>query len=127
MQLTPRNRLPYVHSPQGMQLLASRGRRHAQPQFPARAFEVGDEAVEDVLLGPLGRLYSYTVVAAGKAPAYGLAMVDFEPGVRAFGRLILGASRPVLGAQVQVVPLALPDGTDDYAFQMQDCDDGVAA
>ena len=38
-------------------------------------------------IGPFGRLYTCTVVHPGKgSEPYGLAMVDFEPGVRAKGR-----------------------------------------
>lgn len=119
MHLTPRTRGSIVHTSQGMQLLASRSRRSAQVQFPPQAYEMEGDGVEDVPLGPLGRLYSYTLVASGKTtPAYGLAMIDFDPGVRVFGRLILGVSRPVLGTQVRVVPHVLSDGVDDYAFQM---------
>ena len=44
-------------------------------------------------------------------------MVDFEPGVRAFGRLLYSAKPPAIGASLRVVPFALPDGTPDYAFQ----------
>ncbi|WP_382327514.1 hypothetical protein ACFJGX_00395 [Hydrogenophaga sp. UC242_50] len=44
-------------------------------------------------------------------------MVDFEPGVRAFGRLLFDAEPPAIGSRVRVVPFSLPDGTPDYAFQ----------
>lgn len=87
-----------------------------------------NDDIKDVLLGPLGQIYSYTIVSAGKDVApYALAMVDFEPGVRVFGPLILQQDRPAIGAQVRVVPHVLADGTPDYAFQMTGVDRGEAA
>jgi uncharacterized OB-fold protein len=130
MLLTPRVRPHFLQTAQGFQLLATRSRRNVQPQFPPQAFEMADDFVEDLPLGPMGRLYSYTVVAASKtAPSYGLAMVDFEPGVRVFGPLMLGpnAAAPELGVQVCLVPHVLSDGTGDYAFHMAAPKQGAAA
>jgi hypothetical protein len=45
-------------------------------------------------------------------------MVDFEPNVRAFGRLNLdGATAPKIGSTVRIVPFDMADGTADYAFE----------
>lgn len=88
------------------------------PQFPPIEFVHNDQAMEEIELGPTGALYSFTVVHPGKdKTAYGLAMVDFEPGVRAFGRLLFDTVPPAIGSHLRVVPFTLPDGTPDYAFQ----------
>ena len=107
----------FRQTPSGMVLVATRVA--GQPaQFPPIEYLHDDQPCEDIDLGPTGTLYSYTVVHAGKDKApYGLAMVDFEPGVRAFGRLLHEAQPPAIGAPVRVVPFALADGTADYAFQ----------
>lgn len=87
-------------------------------QFPPVEYLHGDDRSQDVEFGPSGRLYSYTVVHPGKDKApYALAMVDFEPGVRAFGRLIFDGQAPALDREVRVVPFALADGSPDYAFE----------
>jgi uncharacterized protein len=87
-------------------------------QFPPIEFVHDEQEIEEVELGPTGTLYSVTVVHPGKdKPPYGLAMVDFEPGVRAFGRLLFDAAPPAIESRLRVVPFALPDGTPDYAFQ----------
>lgn len=99
-----------------MVLVATRVAGQA-PQFPPIVFLHGDERAEEIELGPTGRLYSYTVVHPGKDKApYGLAMVDFEPDVRAFGRLLFDGQPPAVGGALRVVPFSLPDGTPDYAF-----------
>ena len=101
----------------GMVLVGTRIPGHP-PQFPPLEFLHGDQLAEDVEIGPAGSLYSYSIVHAGKDKApYGLAMVDFEPGVRAFGRLLFDKQPPPIGSRLRVVPFALPDGTPDYAFQ----------
>ena len=63
-------------------------------------------------------LYTYTIVHPGRnSGPYALAMVDFEPNVRAFGRLILdGGNTPKIGSAVRVVPFDMAGGTVDYAF-----------
>jgi uncharacterized OB-fold protein len=100
-----------------MKLVATQIAGHP-PQFPPIEFLHGDQRAEELELGPNGVLYSYSVVHPGKDKApYGLAMVDFEPGVRAFGRLLFDGRPPAIGAALRVVPYALPDGTADYAFQ----------
>lgn len=88
------------------------------PQFPPIEFVHNDQAMEEIELGPTGALYSFTVVHPGKDKTpYGLAMVDFAPGVRAFGRLLFDTVPPAIGSHLRVVPFTLPDGTPDYAFQ----------
>ncbi|QHE85712.1 Zn-ribbon domain-containing OB-fold protein [Hydrogenophaga sp. BPS33] len=122
MQLTQRE-APYMReTADGVVLMAARARRGADLQFPPPAFVHGpsDAAdLADVEIGPQGLLYTYSIVHPGRdKPPYGLAMVDFEPGVRVFGRLLVEpGSEPELGALVKVVPFALQDGTPDYAFE----------
>lgn len=101
----------------GMVLVATRVA--GQPaQFPPIEFVHDDQQVEEIELGPTGSLYSFTIVHPGKERSpYGLAMVDFESGVRVFGRLLLDARPPAIGSRLRVVSFALPDGTPDYAFQ----------
>jgi uncharacterized OB-fold protein len=102
-----------------MNLVATRTVSHPELQFPPLQYVNGDEAVDEVEIGSMGRLYTYTVVHPGKGTEpYMLAMVDFEPGVRAFGRLT-GALQPapVLDGMVRVVPFNLADGSPDYAFE----------
>lgn len=102
-----------------MKLVATRTASHPELQFPPLQYVNGDETVEEVDVGPLGRLYAYTVVHPGKeAEPYMLAMVDFEPGVRAFGRLTGSLQpAPVLDGMVRIVPYTLADGSPDYAFE----------
>lgn len=111
---------PYTRqTEEGMVLVATRTARHPQLQFPPLEFVHDDEPVEEVAIGPKGTLYTYTVVHPGKdKKPYALAMVDFEPNVRAFGRLILdGGNAPKIGGAVRVVPFDMADGTADYAFE----------
>jgi len=102
----------------GMLLIATRTARHPQLQFPPLEFVHDDEPVEEVVIGPQGTLYTYTIVHPGKnSEPYALAMVDFEPNVRAFGRLVLDDGKaPKIGSSVCVVPFEMADGTADYAF-----------
>jgi uncharacterized OB-fold protein len=64
-------------------------------------------------------LYTYSIVHVDRERGpYALAMVDFEPGVRAFGPMLYEEGKePSLGATMQVVHHNLPDGSSDYAFQ----------
>lgn len=103
----------------GLVLCATRTSADATPQFPPLAFVHGDVAVEEVPLGPLGVLYTYSVVHPGRdKPAYGLAMVDFEPGVRVFGPMRFEPGlEPALGATMKIVAHTLSDGQADYAFE----------
>ena len=119
MRLKRRTGSHFQSAADGLQLIATRGPCEAPLQFPPQSFVHGDQVIEEVPIGPLGVLYAYSVVHPGrdKAP-YGLAMVDFAPGVRAFGRLLLKDSTELLpGASVRVVPYDLPDGEADYAFE----------
>jgi len=117
LKIIKRTESPFRETPGGMVLVATRVAGQP-PQFPPIEFVHGDKKVEDIELGPTGSLYSFTIVHPGKEKQpYGLAMVDFEPGVRAFGRLLFGARPPAIGSQMRVVPFALSDGTPDYAFQ----------
>lgn len=99
-----------------MVLVGSRLNEKA-PQFPPSEYSIDGEHAADVLLGPKGRLYSYSVIHPGKDKApYALAMVDFV-NVRAFGRLVFEGAPPALDCEVRVVPFTLADGEADYAFQ----------
>jgi uncharacterized OB-fold protein len=119
MRLKQRTGSHFQSAADGLRLIATRGASDAPLQFPPQSFIHGDQAVEEVPIGPQGVLYTYSVVHPGRDKAtYGLAMVDFAPGVRAFGRLLLnGGTELRLGASVRVVPFELPDGEADYAFE----------
>ena len=109
---------PYIRETPGGMLLIATQIAGQPPQFPPIEFVHNEQQIEEVELGPTGSLYSFTIVHPGKEkPPYGLAMVDFESGVRAFGRLLFDAHPPAIGSRLRVVPFALPDGTPDYAFQ----------
>ena len=104
-----------VATPPGMVRIATRSSSQLTLRFPPAEFVHGDDEVEEVAIGPLGVLYTYTVVHPGKGvEPYALAMVDFEPGVRAFGRLCGPLQpAPAIDSTVRVVPFALADGTPD--------------
>ena len=111
---------PYTRqTEEGMVLVATRTARHPQLQFPPLEFVHGDEPVEEVAIGPKGTsLHLHRGAPRQGQKPYALAMVDFEPSVRAFGRLILdGGNAPKIGGTVRVVPFDLADGTADYAFE----------
>lgn len=117
MNISKRTGSHFRETPNGMVLVATQIK--GQPaQFPPTEFLHGDQLAEELELGPNGRLYSYSIIHASKdKPPYGLAMVDFEPSVRAFGRLLFDGQPPAIGCLLRVVPFTLPDGTPDYAFQ----------
>lgn len=117
LKISKRTEPHFRDTPAGMVLVATQ--ITGQPaQFPPVEFLQDDQRAEEIELGPNGRLYSYTIVHASKdKPPYGLAMVDFEPNVRAFGRLLFDKTPPEIGSLLRIVPFALPDGTPDYAFQ----------
>lgn len=119
MKLKRRANAHFRQTDAGMLLIATRTAQHPQLQFPPLEFVHDDAPVEEVAIGPQGTLYTYTVVHPGKdSKPYALAMVDFEPHVRAFGRLVLdGANAPKIGSAVRVVPFAMADGIADYAFE----------
>ena len=119
MRLRQRTESHLRQAPDGLLLLASRTTDSALPQFPPMAFVHGDAVLQEVPLGPVGVLYTYSIVHPGRdKPPYGLAMVDFEPGVRVFGALRFEpGAEPALGAAMRIVPQALPDGEADYAFE----------
>lgn len=103
----------------GLVLCAVRSSTNEALQFPPPAFTHGNDVVEEVTLGPVGVLYTYSIVHLGRdKPAYGLAMVDFEPGVRVFGLMRFQPGlEPALGTTMKVVAHTLSDGQADYAFE----------
>ncbi len=119
MKLRKRTEAHFRVTENGLLLIATRTASHPQLQFPPLEYVHGDELVEDVPIGPTGQLYTYTVVHPGKgSEPYALAMVDFEPGVRAFGRLICKDGKvPTIDSTMRIVPSELPDGNPDYAFE----------
>jgi uncharacterized OB-fold protein len=119
MKLKRRANAHFRHTDAGMVLVATRTAQHPQLQFPPLEFVHDEAPVEEVAIGPKGTLYTYTVVHPGKDKTpYAMAMVDFEPNVRAFGRLVLDAGNaPKIGSTVRVVPFDMADGTADYAFE----------
>lgn len=107
--------------PDGLVLQGARSRATGAVRFPPPEFLLGNEVAEPVSMGSEGRIYTFTTVHPGKAPAYALAMVDFPNGLRVFGRLLTPESAPpAIGGRVRTVAFNLPDGTADYAFEPQE-------
>jgi uncharacterized protein len=102
----------------GLELLGARDAATGLVRFPPPEYVHGGQAFEAVPLGSSGRLYSWTTVHPGKAPAYTVAMVDFGHDMRVFGRVV-GERKPQIDAQVRVVEHPLPDGTSDFAFEVE--------
>ena len=119
MMITKRSKSHLVNTQDGLTLLANRKGPDLNWQFPPAEFFLGDTPDEEILLGPKGVLYTYSIVHVDRERGpYALAMVDFEPGVRAFGPMVYETGKePPLGATMQVVPHTLADGSPDYAFQ----------
>jgi uncharacterized protein len=117
LKISKRRASHFRESPRGMVLVATQ--TAGQPaQFPPVEFTHGEQTPDEIELGPTGTLYTYTIVHAGKdKPPYALAMVDFQSGVRAFGRLLFEGTPPAIDTALRVVPFVLADGTPDYAFQ----------
>ncbi|CAN7595043.1 Zn-ribbon domain-containing OB-fold protein [Acidovorax delafieldii] len=108
-----------VQAPEGLALLATRSRSDAPWQFPPAEFILNEATHEEMLLAPKGILYTYSIVHLSRdTKPYALAMVDFEPGVRAFGPMLYEpGDEPPIGAVMEVVPHTLEDGFEDYAFR----------
>lgn len=101
----------------GLTLLGARDRATGALRFPPPEFLQAGEAAQPEAMGASGCLYTFTTVHPGKAPAYALGMVDFDNGLRVFGRLAWPeGSQPAIGDAVRAVAATLPDGTPDYAF-----------
>lgn len=102
----------------GMVLVGARNPATGAVRFPPPEFLQVGESAEPESIGGEGRLYTFTTVHPGKAPAYSLAMVDFRHDLRIFGRLTWrGDAPPAIGAALRVIPFTLPDGAADYAFE----------
>ncbi len=110
--MNPQDPLPWRVRDGRVHLLASRrppgGGQRARLRFPplpaTSPLAAGSEWVE---LQPIGRLYSFTVVHAapklGKPPVP-LGLVDFDEGLRVFGRLHYAPGRrPLIGEALRVV------------------------
>lgn len=104
---------------EGFRLVANRADARSEFIFPPTRFW-SDASVEpqELLIESEGTLYTFTVVHLGRDQApYMLGMVDFECGLRVFGKLLAAAEgRPQIGARVRTVAHPLLDGTPDYAF-----------
>ena len=101
----------------GMVLLGTQIAGTSEVCFPPPEFLHAGQTAEPVSMGASGRLYTFTTVHPGKAPAYALGMVDFDNGRRVFGRLAWPEGiEPAIGDAVYAVAFTLPDGTPDYAF-----------
>ncbi|MDP9606166.1 UNVERIFIED_ORG: putative OB-fold protein [Variovorax paradoxus] len=101
----------------GLMLRGARNHTTGALHFPPPEFLQAGEAAQPEDMGVSGRLYTFTTVHPGKAPAYALGMVDFDNGLRVFGRLAWPeGSQPAIGDVVRAVAATLPDGTPDYAF-----------
>lgn len=117
MEITKYPQAHFRKDADGMTLLGARYRDSGALRFPPPEFLQAGEAAEPIAMGAGGRLYTFTTVYPGKAPAYALGMVDFDNGLRVFGRLAWPeGAEPAIGDAVCVVASTLPDGTPDYAF-----------
>jgi len=117
MIIAKRERHHVRQSPAGTVLVGEAG-PHG-PVFPPADFYFGIPP-DEALIGPTGRLYTFTAVHSPKAPPYLLGMVDFPGNVRVFGRIVDGSSPVRIGARVTVVPFQLDGGDDDYAFEIEE-------
>ena len=119
MKITKRSTNHIAQTPDGLALVASRNSDGANWQFPPADFTLGDVPDQEIVLSSKGVLYTYSIVHVDRERGpYALAMVDFEPGVRAFGPLVYEVGKePPLGATMEVMAYALKDGTADYAFR----------
>jgi uncharacterized OB-fold protein len=119
MMITKRSKSHIVHTDDGLTLLANRKEGSVNWQFPPAEFSLGETPYEEIQIGPKGVLYTYSIVHVDRQRGpYALAMVDFEPGIRAFGPMVYEAGKePSLGAVMEVVSHTLADGSADYAFQ----------
>ncbi len=119
MKITKRSTSHIAQTQDGLALVVSRNSDDANWQFPPAEFIVGDVPDQEMVLSTQGVLYTYSVVHVDRERGpYALAMVDFEPGVRAFGPLVYEVGKePPLGATMEVMAYALKDGTADYAFR----------
>ncbi|MET4575980.1 Zn-ribbon domain-containing OB-fold protein [Ottowia thiooxydans] len=115
------NKYPGTHfqaDATGFMLMGARDSVSGEMRFPPPEFLHGGQAAEPSPMGASGRLYTFTTVHPGKAPSYSLGMVDFENGLRVFGRLVWPDDvTPVIGDVVRAVAFTLADGTADYAFE----------
>ena len=117
MEITKYPQAHFRMDPDGMTLLGARYRDTGELRFPPPEFLHAGEVAEPAALGAAGRLYTFTAVHPAKAPTYALGMIDFDNGLRVFGRLAWPeGSEPAIGDTVRAVAFALPDGTSDYAF-----------
>lgn len=116
MEITRYPESHFRNDADGMTLLGARDKTGAL-RFPPPEFLQAGEAAQPEAMGATGRLYTFTTVYPGKAPAYALGMVDFDNGLRVFGRLAWPeGSQPAIGDVVRAAAATLPDGTPDYAF-----------
>lgn len=117
MEITKYPGTHFRNDADGMTLLAARYRGTGELRFPPPEFLQAGEAAEPVSMGAVGSIYTFTTVHPGKAPAYSLGMVDFDNGLRVFGRLAWPErTQPAVGDAVRTVAATLPDGTPDFAF-----------
>lgn len=117
MDITKYPQTHFRQEADGIVLLGARYRTTGELRFPPPEFVHPEEVVEPEAMNPSGRLYTYTTVHPSKASSYALGMVDFDNGLRVFGRLTWPAgAEPCIGDVVRAVAAHLPDGTADFAF-----------
>ena len=117
MEITKYPQAHFLREADGIVLLGARYRATGELRFPPPEFVHSGEVVEPEAMNPIGHLYTYTTVHPSKAASYALGMVDFENGLRVFGRLTWPAGKePRIGDVVRAVAAQLPDGTPDFAF-----------
>lgn len=117
MEITKYPESHFRNDAEGLMLLGARDPATSALRFPPPEFLQAGEAAQPEAMGASGRLYTFTTVHPGKAPTYALGMVDFDNGLRVFGRLAWPEGcQPAIGDVVHAVAATLPDGTPDYAF-----------
>jgi uncharacterized OB-fold protein len=98
-------------------LLASRNMQTGEVHFPVfRSVSPLAADHETIALSERGTLYSYSIIhpspKTGAVP-FAIGYADFPEGVRVFGRIVTGGSRPRIGDAVR----AIHDAEHGYVFE----------
>ena len=107
----------WVETGDESRLVASRDRRTGEVHFPVfRSVSPLAADHETIALSERGALYSYSIIhpspKTGAAP-FAIGYADFPEGVRVFGRIVTGGSRPRIGDSVR----AIHDADHGYVFE----------
>ena len=107
------------------QVMSNRCKKCGRIYFPPRADCADDftSAMEWLPVQGKGKLMTYTVVSYGPSgfendTPYILALAEFPPGVRVFGRLdkTIPQDQIKVGMEVAVAPVTLAEGKLSYQF-----------